>query len=442
MKSLVRQQFLDQTWDAALDAAAKFWLQLYAIAADHYGYAEPLGTTSKSICLVSRHLVDAFHTELERGTEREGFPEPVVKLAVDPFVLSDDTLVLSSGRLAPPQAPPAGLGLPLLSGPGFEGLAVELRFRITGRSRFLGERTYFTMAIAGEVRDGMLLVKAVWRSHYTWNQDDAYRFTPMPQELEWVGASTLPQGRRGNPARLGGAVRAADFRREHPVEEGSAPQHPVRSAAVPRPSRPLRSIHRNDSGLHLVHRSRREGQTVEHSRGPINALRPGTPVPVRLHRVEVATHILVEAIGGGEAVRNARALPYPLPGGVGSHNERPGSPEIHGRSARGRFPFLGDVVLQSAPDLNFGYRTFGASDGVTYLVVIYNRRWSWPAFVSLQAQTFFQGGGRVDSYAGANSRFERSATGPGILLCDFPPTTDPIQFYRAHSAATEVFVAE
>ena len=34
MKSLVRQQFLDQTWDAAhLDAAAKFWLQLYDIAA-------------------------------------------------------------------------------------------------------------------------------------------------------------------------------------------------------------------------------------------------------------------------------------------------------------------------------------------------------------------------------------------------------------------------
>jgi hypothetical protein len=32
-------------------------------------------------------------------------------------------------------------------------------------------------------------------------------------------------------------------------------------------------------------------------------------------------------------------------------------------------------------------------------------------------------------------------TGPGILHRVFPPTTDPIQFYQAHSAAVEEFAA-
>jgi hypothetical protein len=322
-------------------------------------------------------------------------------------------------------------------------LAVELRFRIIGRSRIMGGRTYFTMAIVGEVRGGVLLVKAVWRSHYAWSQDDGYRFTPMPQELEWVGA--IDQFRKA------GAVTRPElavlFAPTTFGDDIRLRRYLLLNTPFGRPRfRGLLARFGAFAGLtavsillmYLGTKDKRWSLPLALSLffGPFLLfqfayIELGWLLTYWSRRSEVAKQY--------EAPTRYRILC--LPDETAAITSDPAVLKYTGDLLAGGFVFLGDVVPLSALGLNFGYRTFGAPDGVTYLVVIFNRHWHWPARVTLQAQTFFQGGGRVDSVAGAGHGFARLATGPAMLYCVFPPTTDPIQFYQAHAAAVEEFVA-
>src|SRR5262245_23767792 len=169
MKSLVRQQFPDLTWGASdLDAAAAFWLRLYDAAAHHFGYSvAPHFALELRLSGFPQSEIDALATELERRAVSADLPNPRVGLS------DRHTLSLTSDSLASPAAPPAGLGLPLVTGPRFEGLVLEIRLRTTGRmwptrQRWSFGRVDVSLVIVGEIRGGRLLVKSVWRSYNRW----------------------------------------------------------------------------------------------------------------------------------------------------------------------------------------------------------------------------------------------------------------------------------
>ncbi len=463
MKSVVRQQFLDLTWDAAhLDDAGKFWLQLYDIAAKWYGYSTtPQYRLKLRLWGFGRHQGESLASELERQAVVAKIGHPVVTL------VHPDTLVLSSGEATAPTPPPGGLGLPLLAGSQFEGLAVQVRFRVAAPTkRVLGfTRSGYpstidvTLVINGEIRGGKLLVKAIWKRHAGFAEDEHYRLTPMAGELEFLGA--LEQFRRtGTVTRheLGGffAPSVATTTR------GQRLMWRILNVPFDRP-RLLGLLIRFTIFGGLVAWSawlwyRFSIERTKDLQGFAGLtsfiggillwkfLRTELPLLFRywaFRRASITAH---------EESPSRVSYAVSPPDGASARTDDPAIRKYTADLAAEGFVFLGEVRQVPATATTESYRIFRARDGVTYIILrCYTHTQSdnpktcnhvWPAAISFEGQTFFPDGGRVDSTAGWSTASQRQAVGPTTLVRTGPEMTDVLQFYLQHTAAVEAFANE
>jgi hypothetical protein len=181
MKSLVRKQFVDQLWGVAdLDAAAEFWLRLYERAASSRALApSPRHRIEIRLTGFPKHTGEALRRELESRAAASDICRPEVVMS------NPETLLLTSGTEPGDIAPPGGLGVPILSGPPFDGLVAEIRIIADGREgRLIGTKyADGALVIVGELRDGGLLVKAIWRSESVELEGNMHWATPSPYEV-------------------------------------------------------------------------------------------------------------------------------------------------------------------------------------------------------------------------------------------------------------------
>jgi hypothetical protein len=435
MKSLVREHFLDLSWDGAyLDAAARFWVRLYEIAAARYGYSTP------PHCALELRLSgfpqagrESLQSELERRSASFATHTHAVKL------LDPDTLSFSLGLLPGPELLPSGLGLSLLAGSVFEGLVLDIRFSVVGYKKV--GRVDVALVIVGELGGGKLLVKSVARNHGGVPED--FWSKPLQGELEWV-------------------VALDEFR-----ESGSVKSDLANWLSPPS------SVHKwrwlNAAVLHTPFGRPRLLKLL--LRGvTLTAISVTWAILWYLVMIEREMELVIPAIlatAGPELLweflaaeskwlftyqskREAYAKQHeqPLNFVVLTADQTAkfaADPAIRKYTADLKtegFVLMGDVVPTTVPDLSFGYRIFRAPDGFTYMVLICGRKNMWPANIRLEAQTFFQGGGRVDSLAGEEYGYKRHPPTHDTLHCVFPATTDPVQFYWKHTAAVEAFAMD
>jgi hypothetical protein len=451
MKSLIRQQFLDLTWDAAdLNAAAEFWLRLYGITAGWYGYSlPPRHALEIHLSGFPQAEGEALGTELERRALDSGMRNPMVTFA------DLDTLVVSSGPL-PPAEPPAGLGLPLLAGEAFEGLVAEFRFRVIGRKGWRYPNLDVTMVVVGEIRGGKLIVKAVWRSRRGWKEDEYYRCVPMEWEREWLEA--LDKFKRSGYVVPGFAAWTAP-----PSYEDNQRRKRWKLITTPFGRPRLRGLLIRclvlaacTAGVVAVFLAIAQAQLQ------IKPRLIWLILPVALAAAVgwffwtfVVTELKLLFSFKSQRAEFADHYEKPARYAILTPNETSAfedDPAV--RKYTADLKAEGFLVTGDVEPIGGGtvYRTFRAPDGVTYFVMICvrtqgddpsTRHLVWYATVTFQAQTFFSGGGRVDSVnvAGAYG-YLRYPPAPSVLLRVFPDVTDPLQLYWLHKEAADAFATE
>jgi hypothetical protein len=456
MKSIAREQFLDQEWDAArLDLAGWFWLELYRRAASHYGGgADPECAVEITLWGFPRSKGEALSAELDRRAVSAGVPDPVVTLR-DP-----DTIVLTSAPVPGPPRFPPGLGRVLLADPAPDGLAAEVRLRAVGpfrltRGRWSLRPVRFALVVAGQVRGGRLLVKAVWRETRGWEEAEAecYRETPIVGEAEWV-AGLERYGRTGSVAPgLEGWLAP-------PAWKVSVQRWLAELTAAPLDRPRLGGLLARGAGLTgacLVFGATSLVLVAGWVKVPGLVGAPGLMAAVLL---TIAAARLLWKFFRHEArllfsyrfLREAAAAEYAWPARYAVPTAEAASrlaadPAVCKHTAdlaAEGFVVLCDVATEPVATARSAYRVFRAPDGVTYLALYCTHAGAWPAAVRPQAQTFFPGGGRVDTVGVATYGYgyRKYPTGPACLIRVDPAPGDPLDFYEAHRAAAEAFALE
>ena len=131
MKSLIRQKFIDETWDATdLDTAARFWLHLYELTAANYKYSLP-PRHALELRLWGFPRVDAepLLSQLESLVKDSGTGSASLTLE------NPDTILFTTCVVSEAIPALAGLGLAGVSSFGFDGLVVAIRLRVKGHNR-------------------------------------------------------------------------------------------------------------------------------------------------------------------------------------------------------------------------------------------------------------------------------------------------------------------
>jgi hypothetical protein len=452
VKFLVREQFPDLAWDAAdLDAAAEFWLRLYERAAPRRRLSpDPEHALEVRLRGFPRHRADDLADELHHCAGRSDLNAPRVGFR-DP-----DTLTLSSRPLpADRYFPPAGLGLPLLAGEPFHGLCAEVRFRVvgTGWRGNAAEEVTNSLVVVGELRGGLLVVKAAWRSG----------------SPEWV--DELAWG--APPARGMDLLAALDeFRRTD-----RAPGRLARRAIMPagldrRCGRALRVVFRPVIGPRLGWLAPRCGAMAAYLAAlglagwrvigygewwwlipVVLTLWPVVPLLgifayaewwflIRMYRLTRRLYDRLHA---------ADARPVEAAGDAGLDN--PWVRKYTAELEAAGFARAGDLAWGPAGEAEVAARVFLAPDGVTYLAVSCLTRLRdvggpgtdyrlWPGEVWFGVRTFFPDGQRVESTCGRSAGFLRVRGPWGHRLRVFPEVGDPVELAHLHAAEVVRFAAE
>ena len=454
MKSLVRQKFIDETWDATdLDAAARFWLRLYELTAANQKYSlPPKHALELRLWGFPRADAESLLSKLESLVKDSGSGSASLTLE------NPDKILLTTGVVSVANPPLAGLGLPWVNSSEFNGLVVEIRLRVRGHNRRRPRPLDVALVLTGVLFDGKLIAKAVWRCHRGWPEDETYRYARIQGEEAWLTA-------------LG------EFKRAETVTED-------RSGWLT----PLSS--RDEDGLTVwkmlntrFGRPRLLGVThraliliaavtclvalvawlVQQQFRPFGAITAFVGICggcafvgylcwqfVWNELALLRTFTSYRAHYGKELEKAARyAILTPDESAILGND-----PAVRKHTAdliAEQFSLLGDVAEIPTVEAECVYRTFGAPDGITYLTLLAIRSTggqaearvhAWPYLIQFQPQTFFHGGGRVDSIGGEGCGYRRHAVGPGILFRSAPAVSDPIEFYKQHGAAAEAFALE
>jgi hypothetical protein len=186
MRNLLRPRFLDLLWDTVeFDELAECWLCLYERADAKMSFrARPYYALEIRLRGFACCRTEAVEAELCRRLLTPAFPGPLV------FRPDPDTLAFTSGCANLTEQPVEGLGLYLLRGKPFDGLLVEVRFTAAGfrhgpegKSKAEG-----TVIVVGELRDGRVLVKSLWKTGPTGWEDVPHWSTPWADEPNLLGA--------------------------------------------------------------------------------------------------------------------------------------------------------------------------------------------------------------------------------------------------------------
>lgn len=184
MKSLVRQKFIDETWDATdLDAAARFWLRLYELTAANQKYSlPPKHALELRLWGFPRADAESLLSKLESLVKDSGSGSASLTLE------NPDKILLTTGVVSVANPPLAGLGLPWVNSSEFNGLVVEIRLRVRGHNRRRPRPLDVALVLTGVLFDGKLIAKAVWRCHRGWPEDETYRYARIQGEEAWLTA--------------------------------------------------------------------------------------------------------------------------------------------------------------------------------------------------------------------------------------------------------------
>ncbi len=174
MQALLRPEFRPELWsEADLDAAADHWLWLFegattttTHAADHRTEVRLRGFPRAATDAVAATLVARLSGfEVTR-------PDP-------------DTVVAVGRAIAMDAAPPAGLGVPRLAGPPFDGLYADVRFTATARKRSGKPVAAGTLVLAGELGPRGFTLYTVWAEGASAAANLHALNTPWADEEAW-----------------------------------------------------------------------------------------------------------------------------------------------------------------------------------------------------------------------------------------------------------------
>jgi hypothetical protein len=451
MKHLTRKTFLDLAWTPAdLDSAAEFWLRLYEEAAREQSFtAEPDHVTELRLRGFPRAEGPLLADELARRAASSEFRRPVVEL-IDP-----DTIVLVSEPTAGGDAPPAGLGLPLLEGPGFDDLVVEIRFTATGgQGRINQARLSFTLVMVGRVVGGVFVLKAVWRTGSSAWEDDLCWSAPWPQVDDWLKALAGFRETNAVPVKLAKAVcvpRGADRFTRLVVKLLHVPLGKPRLAGLL--GRCL-VFGLALGGLGLI------GYVLAQTEKWFWLLLLAVGlwwVPllfVTFARNEARLWLvgfrLFHAIYA-KLYEEAHRLGPPSPAAAKMVADDPRVRKYTADLEAAGFVRAGDLMTDPPLGGEGAFRVFRAPDGVTHLTLVCTFTTAndaeqafhnWPCEVSFLAHTIFADGGYAASVSGRGNGYRRKRTGPEVLVRVFPDETDPQEFVRLHAKAAAEFAEE
>ncbi len=180
MQFTTRPQFPDTVWSQAdLDEVAEFWLRLAEVSdVEQKVGSELFHSTEIRLWGVPRSEIPAAKIELEKRCH-----DPEFHIETP----DEDTLVVRTIDLPALERPAPGLGIPILAGAPFDGLAIELRFRVYGSKTGVSgtEKLEGTLVLIGELRDGRITEKAVWREGPGGWEQRLMRLAPWVQEPAW-----------------------------------------------------------------------------------------------------------------------------------------------------------------------------------------------------------------------------------------------------------------
>lgn len=449
---LIRKAFADRTWDAAdLDAAAELWLRLYEAAAKAQGFAAtPSHTVEIRLRGFPRRQADALTSEICRRVASSDLPAPEV------YPHDPDTLVIYSGVIHGSESPPAGLGLPLLAGPPFDGLLAEVRVEAVGSEGRIVRRgkVRTTFVMVGELRGGKLLLKAIWRSGTSGWEDDVCWHAPWPNQGEFFAALEKFRESEEVPTKLakklfttagidrtaGRIVWLVRVPLGKPRLGGLLLRCLIFAALLAGLGFGLYALINSEQWVWLFPLVVAAGLVLW-----LGSVFARTEVRLFFREYRelrgIFTAVYEEAV---KAVPLTKAE-------ADARLDHPWGRKLTADLGAAGFVYLGDM----RPDPPVGgdsiLRVFLAPDRVTYLNVVFTMathhdpakgHWQWPAVVVFQARTYFPDGGRVTTLHGTHYGYRKKRTGPEQLVRVYPDADDPVELVRLHAEAVEEFTKE
>lgn len=449
MKFIIRKQLLNRSWSAAdLDAAAEFWLRLYETAAKSQKFTtRPDHITEVRLRGFPRAEGPILANEFARRAAASEFCQPRVELH-DP-----DTLVLSSSLTHPAEAPPHGLGLPLLAGLGFDGLMVEFRVTaIGGEGKLLGsERLSFTMVLVGQIIGGVFVLQAMWRSGSAGWEDDLCWFGEWSNSAAWITAFDRFRDTGEVPAKLAKTIcvsRGTDRLSAAIVKLINVPLGKPRLAGLAWRWLVFALVFGGMAGTAVWLASEENWFG-----GLFLIIATWWILLVFWHFLRNEMRLWFTGYRAFHARYSAlqhdpRRLISPPPELAAKLTHNPTVQKYTADLQAAGFIHAGDLITDPQSFGENVYRVFRAPDGVTHFSLLFafttasdpdKKMHMWPAQVALIAHTLFADGGYAVSINGRTNGYRRKRSGPDVLMRVFPDETDPLEFVRKHTKATSAF---
>ncbi|MBX9624571.1 MAG: hypothetical protein K2X82_12255 [Gemmataceae bacterium] len=446
---VLREQFPDRRWAAAdLDAAAEFWLRLYEAAAPKRGFSRsPSHAVEIRLRGFGRKDGDALVKEAAHRVAASDMPEPEVELT-DP-----DTLVIRSGVIGGDESPAAGLGLPLLAGPPFDGLMAEVRVEAVSRDAAIGRDVGNSLVMVGELAGGGLVLKALWRAGASARLDAVHWAGLWPEEEKWLAAFDEFRGTDTVPA---------DLARRIFLTRGTDSQIGLIIRLIHAPLGKPRPAGLVARGLIFV---------ALYAAAVAVTYWTAVTFPLLLITVGVFDFILLwltwwflktEAqlwfVGYAE-LRGRYARLYdeavkvvPLtPAEAAPRVDHPAARKYAADLRAAGYAHLGDLRTDPPATGEITIRVFLAPDGVTYLNLVHLTTTTpdpadgvraWPANTAALAETHYRDGGRFASVGGRDEGYRKKRSGPEYRLRIFPDADEPLAFVDSHTEAAAGWAAE
>lgn len=443
---LYRDEFIDRVWGPAeLDAVAEFWLRLYESAAKPHSFTPlPEHRTEIRIRGVPRGDAGRVGAALAARAAAADFWDPRVTHP------DEDTISLSTGDSDGRDAPPVGLGLPILGAEEFDGLAVEIRFTAADAR----QRGSSTLVLTGEARGGSLILKAIWREGTTRGDEKAAQYARWSSEAAFLAAL--------DEFRASGAIPVKLARLLFPTRSTDRIGALIAALVVVPLGKPrlapilLRAV----LFLGLLAGCAIAGYWAWESShhlwlAPLAVLVLIVAWLFR-HFLRVEWHIW--STGHAQLRELYGKLNDDCPKLVPTvldENDRAGTDSyIRKYTAEllaAGFKTLGDVHVLPASVGDVVGRVFVAPDGSTFVAALFQATHPtvpdkvfhyWPRAVAFVCHSFLAGGGYAASTNRPRHGYRRKRTGPECLSRIFPDEHDPVALARLHAEAVAKFAAE
>ena len=438
MQPLLRPEFRPKLWSAAdLDAAARHWLWLFTQAPATAGRA-------------ADHRTD-LRLRGFPGAGREAVAAALAARLPDAEVTrpDPDTLAATGPVLDFETPPPAGLGVPSLAGPPFDGLYLEVRLTASAWKRNGKPRAAGTLVLAGGLGPGGLTVYSVWAEVGSALVDRAMVSAPWLGEAAWRRSLDDYQTGGGDES----SARALAGSLFLPVTSARRVNAFVWLVTMPLPPGPRRA----GALARLAVNSAAFAVAVTFAALVADSSALGVASRVTLVAFSAATlglflrRLVIEWVqtkriltGNFRALYagSTRIVAADAATAAGFCDNPCGRKSAADWEAAG-CRRVADATLENPGGQQAGYRVFHAPDGVTHVALIAMTEVSgpggavlfrqWPALVVPALFTRFPGGGVATTLTDPSAGFRRKLSGPESVARVHPGVSDPAELLTRHA---------